>query len=165
MMNAGLQKVLYTIYWFFFSWFNLSDEDRSEYKLLIAKLDTPMKVQAWLWANMKYVEDKKMDDSWQTAEKTFSRRRGDCEDWAVMANACLRYKYKGQFLCMYTADSGHATYLIETGDKSYTSLGTFGMMKHHGDIGDIIKDWKGYRSWTHYVIRDENQKKVIKVIR
>jgi len=126
----------------------------ANYEKTLEILDTPLKVAAWLRANVEYEQD--LEDDWKSAEETFITKRGDCEDWAIFANACLRKtKYKGNYLCMYSKKSGHATYLIKVKDYVYISVGTFGCHKHYGEIRNFLKDWKGYKNWKSFFLKDE----------
>jgi len=148
-------RILLTIYWWIWSLF-IPKDVKEDYLKTIAILDTPLKVQAWLWANIKYRKDTKSWHHWQPGIVTFKEREGDCEDWAVFANECLKKKYEGYFLCMYTKDSGHATYLVHDGDEKWRSVGTFGLMTHKGEPPEIIPDWTGYKKWTTATLEDEN---------
>ena len=154
-------KVILTIYWWIFNTFFFKGQD--DYERVIKALDTPYKVQAWLYANVKYTKDKSVIDRWQPAERTFSRKRGDCEDYAIFSNECLRDKYQGYFLCMYTDSSGHASYLVKTRDSpthpthpKWTAVGTFGLAYHKGNWREIISDWSGYKNWKSLTVKDEN---------
>jgi len=154
-------RIILTLYWWFYRIFLF--RGKKDYEATIKELDTPLKVQAWLWANIKYTSDKAPQDHWQPAERTFDRKRGDCEDWAIFANECLKDKYNGFFLCMYDKDSGHASYVIKKEGKKKESVGTFGFMYHEGDWGEIIKDWNGFEDWEMYKIKDENLNTVKRV--
>lgn len=148
-------RFLHTIYWWFYS-LTLPESVKKDYNKLIKRLDTPLKVQSWLWANVKYRKDTKPWHQWQPALTTFKAKAGDCEDWAIFANECLRKKYVGHILCMYTKDSGHATYLIRDGKKRWTSVGTFGLQSHWGTVPEIIPDWWGFKDWTMATLMDED---------
>lgn len=80
----------------------------------------------------------------------------NCEDWAIFANECLKDKYDGYFLCMYTNDSGHASYVIKKEAEKKVSVGTFGYMTHKGSWGEIIPDWRGYEDCEMYKVKNEN---------
>jgi hypothetical protein len=86
--------------------------------------------------------------------KTWEIGKGDCEDYAILACACLRKKYDCFYVCMYTADSGHATLLIV--DDGLWTVGTFGYQKHKKDLPEIVEDWSGYKNWTMVVMEDED---------
>ena len=105
-------RIFLSIYWLFYKTFFF--RGKKDYEETIKELDTPLKVQSWMWANLKYISDVHLIDHWQPAERTFERMGGDCEDWAIFSNECLRHKYEGYFLCMYNKSSGHATYVVIT---------------------------------------------------
>lgn len=147
-------RIILTLYWWIYRIFFF--RGKKDYEATIKELDTPLKVQAWLWANIKYTSDKNPADHWQPAERTFDRKRGDCEDWAILANECLKDKYDGYFLCMYNKSSGHATYVIKKEGEKKVSVGTFGYMTHKGSWGEIIPDWRGYEDCEMYKVKNEN---------
>ena len=148
-------RILLTIYWWLWS-LSIPKSVKKDYLKTIAIVDTPLKVQAWLWANIKYRKDTRSWHHWQSALVTFNEKEGDCEDWAVFASECLKEKYEGYFLCMYTEDSGHASYLMSIKDEDWISVGTFGLQSHQGDIPEIIPDWLGYKKWRTATLEDED---------
>jgi hypothetical protein len=162
-------KILLALYWYGWKIFG-PGQDWSTYKGTVRALNTPLKVQAWLWANVKYTKDtkEKDGDEWQPSKVTFKRKKGDCEDWAIFGCDCLKKHYDCLYLCMYYKKSGHATLLIEDGKKGklqkWKSIGTYGYKKHKGkDYGDIIPDWwPEYRKWDKYRVKDEGMKTIIK---
>jgi len=153
-------RLVLTLYWWGYKLFSF--RGGHSYEETIKELNTPLQVQAWLYANIKYTKDKSPQDEWQTAERTFMRRKGDCEDWAVFANECLKHKYNSYFLCMYTKDKGHATYIIITNKLKFktTSIGTYGYMTHKGVWEKIIPDWFGFGNFNSYRVLDEELNKV-----
>lgn len=157
-------RIVLTLYWWIYRLFFFPRSAIDDYEKTIKALDTPYKVQAWLYNNIKYRSDKDPQDHWQPAERTFKRKAGDCEDWAIFANECLKDKYNGRFLCMYDASSGHASYLITTKDtsgKEYTSMGTFGLIYHFNkDYRRIISNWIGFSDYTYITVKDENIKTI-----
>ena len=160
-------RVLLALYWHAWKIFG-PGHNWSTYKGTVKALNTPMKVQSWLWANVKYTKDTKEADEWQSAKRTWERRRADCEDYAIFACECLKKHYDCLYLCMYYKDSGHTTLLIENGKegkkKKWKSVGTYGYKNHKGiDYGDIIPDWSPeYRKWDRYRVKDEECKTIIK---
>ena len=166
-LRTGWRWVL-TVYWWILS-LRLPDDVKKSYTRIREVLDTPAKVMAWLWANVTYTADKTMADEWQPAWRTFERRAGDCEDWAIFANYCLRDRVNGFYVCMYTETSGHAELLIcdlargfkqsEGGafipvEGEWTSVGTFGLNSHDGKLPAIVSDWAGFEDWTMVVLMD-----------
>lgn len=157
-------KIYLTLYWWAWKIFG-PGHDWSTYEGTVKALNTPIKTMAWLFANIKYATDKSPEDSWQEAKRTWKRGRGDCEDWAIIANECLKGKYDCVFICMYTKDSGHCELLVDDGKngkkKKWISVGTFGYNHHEGkSYRDIISDWNGYEDWTSFTIKDEEIKTV-----
>lgn len=159
-------RVLLTLYWWLWRLVG-SGRNWDNFNEVKAALTTPLKVQAWLWANVEYASDKKDSDHWQPARVTFERRRGDCEDWCILACECLKRRYDCVYLCLYTKKTGHATLLVERGksgkSRKWTSIGTYGYRSHKGrEYDNIIPDWKGYKNWTSYTVKDEDINTILK---
>jgi hypothetical protein len=155
-------QVYLRLYWWAWKIFG-PGHDWSMFAGTVKALNTPIKAMAWIFANITYTADK--TDEWQAALRTFQRRRGDCEDWAIFAYECLKNKYNCVYLCMYTEDSGHCELLIDEGmdgkKHKWISVGTFGYNHHKGkDYKDIIPDWSGYKDWTEYCVKDGNLKEI-----
>ena len=152
------------LFWYIFKF----KDDKEDLDKVVKQLDEPYKVQTFFNFCIKYTSDENTLDHWQSAERTFERRRGDCEDFAIFADKCLG---DGLFLCMYDQDSGHATYLL-CGDDEYTSIGTFGLMKHKVDknknfnenVASWLKSW-GYKDWTSFRFTDVNGKTLKRIYR
>lgn len=148
-------KIPITLYW---CGYELVHKNPVGYEATIKMLDTPFKAIGWVWRHKKYIPDKRVADEWISPQEFFRRKGGDCEDWALFFNACLRHtEYKGYILCFYTKKTGHAVYLIPKGNKQWESIDTYGYMTHEGQITDFIKDWSGFKDWTQYVLYDENR--------
>lgn len=173
---AGLRtgwRWLLTVYWWLYS-MGIPREVKSSYTRIREVLDMPAKVMAWMWANLTYTPDKTLADDWQPAWRTFDRRAGDCEDWAIWANYCLRDRVNGYYICMYTETEGHAEYLAEdqgacTHETSSegriipdefrgVSVGTYGLNHHKGELPAIVEDWAGFEDWTMVVLMDEDMR-------
>jgi len=143
------------IWWFLYEQLNIPKADHDDYNEMIVALDTPLKVQAWMYSKLKY-DRFDIFDTWQPPQQTFADRRGDCEDWMLLANECLRHKYEAYPLIMIRNGSGHATYLIKHGTNKWESVGTYGKMRHTGTIPQIIPNWQKYENWTRYMLLDQD---------
>jgi len=157
---SAFQRLLYALYWYLWA-LTKPRKYRTEYNWFRASHNKPLLIQAYLWANIKYRKDTKPWHEWQPAMKTWEIGEGDCEDWAILACDCLYEWNKCYYLCMYTADSGHATLLISKKEKEYDveclwlSVGTFGLEEHGGTIQDLVTDWSGFENWTMAVLMDD----------
>jgi len=118
----------------------------------ISQLDTPLKVQAYMDRYFKYTKDVLPEDRWKPAKKTWKEQKGDCEDYAIFAVACLQH-LNVEIFCMYNDDSGHATTLIKNGN--FTTIGTFGYKNHsHKSYSKLAEHW--YKDWESYSRYDKN---------
>ena len=142
-------QILMLLYWGFYLRYKVP----SDYLGLVEFLDTPFKVATWLYNNIEYENDP--EDKWQTSMELFERRKGDCEDYMVFAGECLK---KGNYFLVYTADAGHATYLVED-ERGYTTIGTHGYVVH----GKVIEDVASYffLEWKKWKLMDK-KKNIIK---
>jgi len=164
-MNAPLPKLesslfsqlYHRLYWIWYRYFSKGGRDTNwdSFDDVVSTLDTPDKVQAWLFANVTYTKDVRPPDYWQPAELTFSRRKGDCEDYALFGMRCLMNKHITYILCMYTDDSGHATLVVSDGPSDMISLGTFGLMHHSGGWTDVPGRFSGYKDWKRIVVYND----------
>jgi len=153
-----LSQLYHRLYWVWYRYLSREgkETDWESYEETIKTLDTPQKVQAWLFANITYTKDIQLPDYWQPAERTFSRRKGDCEDYALFGMECLQDTHLTWILCMYTADSGHATLMVADGPTEMYSLGTFGLMHHLGGWENVPERFSGYKNWNYIKVLDEN---------
>lgn len=95
----------------------------------------------WLTQNIRYTKDLSIQDDWKTSEQTIRNRKGDCEDFAVLAYDCL--KYMGtvniiKILCVYPVKgAGHAVCAFMDGQKwrYYTN----GYLKDAESYGILIE--------------------------
>ncbi|RLG40807.1 MAG: hypothetical protein DRO05_05440 [Thermoproteota archaeon] len=65
-------------------------EDWKDFKVVVGILDTPEKITRYMKDHFTYIPDPPDEDVWQTAEETFYKGGGDCEDFAIFALYCLR---------------------------------------------------------------------------
>lgn len=142
-------------YWLYEAW-HVPKADRWDYAAMKRHIDTPTKMQAWMYAKLRYTFD--IFDRWQQPIETWNKRGGDCEDWAILANDWLRDKYETYFILMFRMDNGtqygHATLAIKTGNQKWVTVGTFGKQKHRGDWGDIVSGFNRYKNWTKLKVLD-----------
>lgn len=99
--------------WWELFWFN----PRTIEELAI-KCATPQNISTWMRHHITYISDQKQfnkKEYWQTAEEVFKNRKGDCEDFSVLAKEVLvRNGFVCFILCTYGKNStteslsGHA---------------------------------------------------------
>lgn len=93
-----------------------------------SRMDTTIDVFKWQQRNLKYKSDTEPWEEWEAPLKTFLSRRGDCEEYSLVAYYFLMGKVKSlTILCMYPKEgSGHATCLVN--DK--ITLANWGIVHH-----------------------------------
>lgn len=161
------QQTWMPIYWRMLKWFYIPRKDLKTYEGTIKHLYTPMRVQTWLTANCRYGFD--LFDTWNPPDVFWKKRVGDCDEHALFSNACLKGKYVSYLLLMFRMDGdkqyGHISHIIRE-DGEWTSVGTFGLMRH-GDksIPEIIPDWNRYDTWHRYKLLDESLNLIEEVYR
>jgi len=79
---------------------------------------TPAQLSQWLTADFKY--ETEMPDYWQPAEETIDLKKGDCEDFAILAQAALeQLNIPSQIVVINFKDlpnQAHAVCVFKTGD-------------------------------------------------
>jgi len=150
------QKIMYQIWWFFYRVFFVPWD--MTYEETIEFLDTPFKVQAWMYSNLKY-NWLDIFNTWQPPRETFESGWGDCEDWAVFAYECLKDDYDSCVVVVYhmidDIKSGHAFCAVKVDEDDWITVGTFGLRKHKGEtVEDFLDYW--YEDWSEYKILTED---------
>lgn len=162
-----LQSNWMHIWFYFYERFNIPKEDRYVYEKMLPYLDTPQKVQGFMYSRLKY-NNWDIFDTWLKPNVLFYKPdRGDCEDWSIFANACLKNKYHGYYVLMYRkvgdTQYGHCSYatliqLDENAKQHWISLGTFGLQYHTGYPFNmwehIVEDHRYYNKWTKIIVLD-----------
>ena len=113
----------------------------------------------WLEQNVIYTPDMKPQDHWQPAEVTIKRRKGDCEDNALVALAVLKiWGWPACVICMWPKEGvGHAICVFRRpGYNSYSCLdnGILRDLKCH-NISDVLFELKP--EWARMeIVRSHN---------
>ena len=88
---------------------------------LAGELKTPDDVARYLWRNFSFEDDQRQfhqNEYWQSPEEFLKNRRGDCEDFAVMAQALLKAMgIKSFLLNVYGSGYAHTLCVFEEGGK------------------------------------------------
>ena len=106
----------------------------------------------WLDREIVYTRDKKEIDEWQTPRRTFERRKGDCEDYAILAQYVLG---RGNILCVRNeVGKRHAVLIFWYNRKLYMfsnhSLKYLGKKKlSYYRIAELV-----FSDWTKWDIVD-----------
>ena len=89
--------------------------------LLSQNLNSPNDVAHFLWKNFIFETDQHQfgqEEHWQTAEEFLINRKGDCEDFALLASELLRMKGIPSFLLnIYGDGTGHTVCVFKQNGK------------------------------------------------
>lgn len=100
-----------------------------------SQFNTPETLSKWLKSNIHYESDRTGDDNWQAPHETLAKKAGDCEDYAILAQALLSeigipsqiimvvygkgYKGKAHALCVFKRNGAYeylsGSYLHKSG--------------------------------------------------
>jgi len=86
---------------------------------IAGEIKTPRALSDYMQKNFRYVSDRIQfgkDEYWQTPEEMFQRQKGDCEDYAIFAEAVLKQNgYKTFLLSVYWGREAHTVVAYEEG--------------------------------------------------
>jgi predicted transglutaminase-like protease len=87
---------------------------------LVNDYPTMQKLSVWIESNIWYTREPKGQDNWQSAEETFKLKKGDCEDFAILAMYVLDKKgYQTYLLSVWNDLEGHAVLVISFNNDYY----------------------------------------------
>lgn len=99
-----------------FNWFKPEPKFKSASELVTFCNKDVNKLATWILRNIWYTNDFAPEDEWQSAERTLSRLKGDCEDFAVLWFAIFNeLGWFSRIYCGYPKRGpGHAICITET---------------------------------------------------
>jgi hypothetical protein len=123
-----------------------------------AAVNSPRALSAWLAGNFRY--ELKLTDAWQTPQETIALRKGDCDDFALLAQAVLKragiksdvviLKFKGLSVM-------HALCIWKDSDGLYSFFSNFEMYRTgKADIRQAIS--KFYPDVEDVIFTDQNMR-------
>jgi len=123
-------------------------------------LNNPLDIQCFMFTQFEYISDKSYLDEWQPPERTWDRKGGDCEDWALFAQACMKANQDDVFILSFYPKSrvGHATCVVVEKKDTYITMGTFGLRRIRGELKDIPEKW--YKDWKYMFIHKKDGSRV-----
>lgn len=90
----------------------------------VFELKNEEQIVYWVYKNIKYIDDKKGRDKWQTPEETLLLKTGDCEDMTILTMYLIHkvLGYKCEFMAVHMFENKknlgkHATAV--NGNKFY----------------------------------------------
>ena len=94
---------------------------RPSLETLTSQLTTPELLEKYMKKNFRYVSDQALfgeEEHWQTASETAARCQGDCEDYALFAQAILKKNGHNAFIVsVYWNEDAHTVTLFEKDKK------------------------------------------------
>lgn len=160
------------------AWGNMRGPRWADFEEVTSRLNLPELINFYEAQAFRYIPDPKKDDNAQHPKKTFERKGGDCEDFAIFASYCLKkagYKTKvlGSFWGGSGRTKGHTVAIYEKNEKFYISgdtrylQGRDRSFKSKIEIGTLLAnergfppkwifvyDWKTLHCQQKYFIRD-----------
>ena len=132
--------------------------------ILAQQIGTPQALEKFMRKNFLYVEDRILfgrDEYWQTPEEMLHRKKGDCEDFAVFAEAILKRNGYHVFLfSVFWQEDAHTVTVFEKDGKwGIFDLDNLRSLKGNSikDLGNEIK-----HSWSFLgIMRQEGNSGVI----
>jgi len=129
---------------------------------IIPPLNSPKEISDWLSKNFTYVGE--MPDYWQNAQETLDKKTGDCEDFAILAQAILKKLHiPSQILIIkfQGINQLHAICVFKNGE--YYSF--FSNQELIDTKSSLLKDaiTEKYYDWERIVITN-SRKETLKVV-
>ncbi len=137
---------------------------------LSAELTSPEKIARYLWRNFAYEKDQSQfgtEEYWQSADQFLSNRKGDCEDFALLASELLKQSGRTAFIVnIYGSRYAH-TICIYIENGKYNAIDGSDLKRVNADdLKSLIS--KINPSWTRAAITDiseeTNKGKILKLI-
>lgn len=113
-----------------------------------AEPSTPLEVYSWINSHIRYQADATAEDEFRPAEQTLALGYGDCDDFAVLADALLKkHGYNSKVVTVYTKTEGHSVCVWQDSKGTYNHLSNKTYREIHAPdlktvAADIYTDWK-----------------------
>jgi predicted transglutaminase-like cysteine proteinase len=115
---------------------NIEVED--SWNTALESSSTPEDLSGHIKRQVRYRSDKR--EYWQTGRETWERRRGDCEDFAIlMVQMCREKGFSAQMMCYAAGRKGHAI-AVGMWEGRYWILnnGIFTTVDHPSEIESLM---------------------------
>lgn len=127
-----------------------------DFDMLVLQIQTPESLADYMGRNFSFQEDSTLfqqEDYWQTPEEMFLRKKGDCEDYALFAEAILsRTRYPAFIFSVFGEKEAHTvTVFGEEGKWGVFDIDQFRFSKARSLTelaGEIQPDWS-YSALMH----------------
>jgi len=146
--------------WIFFPWLWYCGRRAKTVKDLIKITNNnPSRLAMWMYHNIWYEKDKTqygLKEYWARPEETLENKKGDCDDFAILAHAVLsKIGYDPKIVGAFNDNDGHAECVFF--DDRYNRWGSIANkgFKKHGDtfngVGPrLIKNANLWRKYDIY---------------
>lgn len=126
-----------------------------------SNINTPMALEQWLANEFKYVMEVNHDD-WQSPEETIRSKKGDCEDFAILASRVLAlWGREGQMIIIHFRglNIAHAICIWKEENGLYSFLSNRKLHRTgERSIRNAIS--KYYPDWKSITFIDEKNRRV-----
>lgn len=123
----------------------------------------PEELSIWIAFNIKYIDDLEkwgIEDYWQSPSETLESKTGDCEDYAILAYACMKkLGYHPKVFILYNNTDAHALCLVKykhawyyLGEELLTRTKAWTYM-------DVVRSYNFYNdtNYTYYYFLTEKE--------
>lgn len=137
---------------------------------LSLELNSPEKIARYLWRHFAYEKDQTQfgsEEYWQSAEEFLANKKGDCEDFALLASELIKKTGRTAFILnIYGSRYAH-TICVYIEDGRYNAVDGSDLKKFNAkDLNSLIS--KVHPDWTRAAITDLSKEtskgKILKLI-
>lgn len=118
---------------------------------ILEKIDSPKKLSKFMTKNFKFVEDQDnfgKVDYWQSPAEMLASKKGDCEDYALFADAALTdLGYESQVVSIYGTNGFAHTVAVYKQEGKYRVFNDGRLYKYDTDsleeaLSKIYREWQ-----------------------
>lgn len=128
--------------------------DRTSFRDLALKLQTPENIANFLWKNFLFENDQRLfgtEEHWQTPEEFLQNKKGDCEDFALFAREMLKANGISSFILnVYGSRFAHTVVVFKDHGKFNVIDGTKVLRLEAESLRDVASEI--YPHWKNAAI-------------
>ena len=128
----------------------------------LPNIHTPEDLSKYMRKNFKFVEDQEnfgMIDFWQSPEKMLALKKGDCEDFALFADAAMKeLGFESQVISIYGKNQFAHTVTVFKQDGKYRVFNDGKLYKYDTDkIEDVLSKIEATWIWAAFTERKNDR--------